>query len=455
MVLHLMSWRMKMRYKRYDKYKETGVEWLPKIPEGWDLKGLRYCCKFTVGWTPSTKNPAYFDGKNIWVTIADMKSKYIDDSANYVSDLAIKESNVSIIPKGSLLYSFKLSVGKVAFAGKDVYTNEAIFAVLPAKEYSLTYLYYSFPIEVIYNASENIYGAKILNQELIKSANIVFPPLNEQKQIADYLDKKTSKIDLLLQRLGRQKELLVEKRSALINKAVTRGLNTDVKMKKTGIEWLPEVPNDWEVKNLKYIIKDLESGVSVNSTEVPCINEELGILKTSCVYDYSFNPSENKAIISLEVDRAKTNPRANSIIISRMNTPDLVGASGYVDKNYYSLFLPDRLWQTVFFDEESLCVKWLSFILISESFRKVMTSLATGTSPSMKNLAKEDLLSQKIPYPKYNEQKQIAEYLEQQTAKIDLLQSKTDKQIELLKEYRTSLITSAVTGQIKIASSNN
>jgi type I restriction enzyme S subunit len=242
-----------MRYKIYDKYKETGVEWLPQIPEGWDLKGLRYCCKFTVGWTPSTKNPAYFDGKNIWVTIADMKSKYIDDSANYVSDLAIKESNVSIIPKGSLLYSFKLSVGKVAFAGKDIYTNEAIFAVLPAKEYSLTYLYYSFPIEVIYNASENIYGAKILNQELIKSANIVFPPLNEQKQIADYLDKKTSKIDLLLQKLERQKELLVEKRSALINKAVTRGLNTDVKMKKTGIEWSPEAPDGWKITRIKRV----------------------------------------------------------------------------------------------------------------------------------------------------------------------------------------------------------
>lgn len=119
--------------------------------------------------------------------------------------------------------------------------------------------------------------------------------------------------------------------------------------KDSGVEWIGEIPEEWEVKRLKYVISNLESGVSVNGTDFPATGSEFGILKTSCVYDYRFNAEENKAIWESEVVRAKISPRKGSIIISRMNTPELVGASGFVAIDYPNLFLPDRLWQTVFY----------------------------------------------------------------------------------------------------------
>jgi len=222
-------------------------------------------------------------------------------------------------------------------------------------------------------------------------------------------------------------------------------------MKDSGIPWLGEVPEGWEVKKLKYIIKKLESGVSVNSVERPIIGDEFGILKTSCVYDYSFRSNENKAIVSeYELKRAKVNPRMGSIIISRMNTPELVGASGYVEKNYPNLFLPDRLWQTIFYDDALLNSRWLAFIFESISFRQLISQIATGTSPSMKNIGQSDFLNIEIPYPSVKEQDKIQKTILESIQKIEYETMKAKRQMKLMIEYRTAIISEVVTGKVKV-----
>lgn len=215
--------------------------------------------------------------------------------------------------------------------------------------------------------------------------------------------------------------------------------------KYSGIEWLGLIPKHWEAKQLKYLIKGLVSGVSVNSTDVPANDDQLGILKTSCVYNYSFNPEENKAVIMEEYDRVACPVSKDSIIISRMNTPELVGASGYVPKDYPNLFLPDRLWKTIFHDGLNINVKWLSHLLISDLYRKMLSSRATGTSPSMKNISKEDFLTMIVPVPPLSEQISITAYLDIKTQQIDTLIHNKEKLIALLQEERTALINQAVT----------
>ena len=289
-----------------------------------------------------------------------------------------------------------------------------------------------------------------LGVDKFNSTLVLTPPLEEQKAIASYLDHKTAEIDKLIAQKERLIELYEEEKTAIINEAVTKGINPDVKLKPSGIDWLGDIPEHWEVKKLKYSIKSLESGVSVNSIDVPVSDGNYGILKTSCVYRYIFDPQENKEILSSELDRAKVNPRKGAIIISRMNTPDLVGASGYVDQDYDYLFLPDRLWQTVFYKNVNICTKWLSFVLKGASFRKLLSILATGTSSSMKNIGQEDFLNIEIPFPSLEEQKAIASYIEKECTRIDTKIAKTKRIIELQKEYRTALISEAVTGKVKV-----
>lgn len=137
---------------------------------------------------------------------------------------------------------------------------------------------------------------------------------------------------------------------------------TEIKLgyKKTRLGWIPD---EWEVSNLSKIINFLQAGVSVNSIENPANKDTYGILKTSCVYGGKFDSSKNKTIISNEIKRAKLNPRAGNLIISRMNTPELVGACGYVVKDEPRIFLPDRLWQTVFYKDFNDSGLWLHYLL--------------------------------------------------------------------------------------------
>ncbi len=209
------------KWKSYPKYKDSGVEWLGKVPEDWEKTKIKFIAKFQTGWTPPTGKSELFKGDNLWANISDLGPKLITDTAKRISDDAVQKVNLSVSPKGSLLFSFKLSIGQVSFAGCDLYTNEAIATFLEGEDIILGYLYYALPVFVVQNASENIYGAKLLNQELIRSANIVLPGVKEQVWIASFLDRETSKIDTLIAKSRRSIELLQERRKSLISAAVT------------------------------------------------------------------------------------------------------------------------------------------------------------------------------------------------------------------------------------------
>lgn len=182
----------------------------------------------------------------------------------------------------------------------------------------------------------------------------------------------------------------------------------------------PHIPVDpeWPMVELSEVIDALETGVSVNSENREKNPGELGVLKTSAVTSGVFKPSEHKAIIPEEVERAKCNPRKGSIIISRMNTEALVGASAFVDKDFPDLFLPDRLWQTVI-TREDVSVKYIHTIISSEDYRAKISSVCGGTSGSMKNIAKSQLLAIKVPLPDFDVQQAIAADIEAEQAIVD------------------------------------
>lgn len=208
-----------------------------------------------------------------------------------------------------------------------------------------------------------------------------------------------------------------------------------------------EFEGEWKGFSLKHLIKDLQSGISVNSEDRPIANNfEFGILKTSAVANGLFTKSENKKIVDEEITRAKLNPTKNEIIISRMNTPQLVGESGYVDETYSNLFVPDRLWQTVTFPEKCHN-RWLSYFLITDRVRYNLKSIATGTSGSMKNISKPNFLSIRVNIPTLPEQQKIASFL----SAVDEKTEQLTKKKELLEQYKKGvmqqLFRSAGSGQ--------
>jgi type I restriction enzyme, S subunit len=202
--------------------KPSGVEWIGEIPAGWEVKKLKNVFRFTTGATPSTGIDEYYSDVGFnWISISDLDGKFTKESKNKISLEGIQSKNMKLVPTGSLLYSFKLSVGQISFVGLPTYTNEAIFAILPNKKVNLNFWYYALKSYLINNANENIYGAKIFNQGSINNSILIVPPLQIQQQIADYLDEQTGKIDLIITTINSKITKLQEYRKVLINDVVT------------------------------------------------------------------------------------------------------------------------------------------------------------------------------------------------------------------------------------------
>lgn len=289
-----------------------------------------------------------------------------------------------------------------------------------------------------------------LGQYPMKNAFVAISPIETQRQIARFLDAKTARIDGLIEKKRALLDRLAEKRQALITNAVTKGLNPSVPMKFSGIDWLGDIPAHWEVAPMWTAIHELESGVSVNAMDVPAESGQLGVLKTSAVYSGVFDPNQNKTVYDeFEAERLSCQVRRGEIIISRMNTPDLVGASGLVTEDHPNLYLPDRLWQTKFAQKAKAIPTFVYLFLNSRLFRAIIASRATGASGSMQNISQNDLLKIKLAIPPKAEQENIAAEVKDALAEIRYHCETIQRSISLIHEYRAALITNAVQGRIE------
>ncbi len=246
---------------------------------------------------------------------------------------------------------------------------------------------------------------RTLGQNEFDKLKLTLPTLPEQQKIAAFL----TAVDGRIEQLSRKKALLEEYKKGVMQQLFTQALRFQD-------DHGHDFP-DWEQKTLGDVITSLDAGVSVNSEDSPASPTEQGVLKTSCVTKGAFDPNENKRVTDEgERSRLKEPVTANTIIISRMNTPALVGMSGFVRESYPNLFLPDRLWAAKVSPEHS--AEWTAHLFGSSMMRSVISSKATGTSGSMKNITKDDVLSIPVQLPSLPEQTKIAGFLSALDGKI-------------------------------------
>ncbi len=427
--------------KQYEQFKKTNVTWLPEIPAHWEMSKAKYYFNYTTGFTPPTGVAEFYDGDITWITIADMNQKVVFDSATKLSQIAIDKYNPALTLKGSLLYSFKLSVGKVAYAGKDLYTNEAIISILPNKKYDLRYFYYALPEHLLQNSSENIYGAKILNQELIRNASICFPPKEEQIVIANYLDEKTTQIDAFN---GKKKELiklLKNERMAIISEAVNKGINSDVKLKPTKVEWV-YVPAHWNISRISYIAKVVRGASPRPAGDPTYFNGD----HTPWITVGELTKDENKYLTTvseyLTEEGAKQSRfiELGTLLLSNigatLGVPKILKIGGCInDGSVAFLNLSDKV---------VIDFLYYFFKSLTEIYRDQMSGYGQP------NLNSDIVKETQVCYPETGEQLEIVKHIETRPSEIAATISKVGEEIKLLQEYRTSLLSEAATGKIKV-----
>lgn len=268
-------------------------------------------------------------------------------------------------------------------------------------------------------------GQPLITGTQLKALPIQLPSLAEQRAIATAL----SDVDALLTQLD---QLIAKKRD--IKQAAMQQLLT-------GKTRLPGFGGEWKSGTVGDVVVALEAGVSVNSMDDPPTTGAASVLKTSAVFGGRFLPEECKRITPADVPRARLSPLANTILISRMNTPDLVGEVAYVPADHPRLFLPDRLWMTRFKPGAGIDARWLAYVLSSAPYQQQIKAAATGTSGSMKNISKDSLLGVPVFFPEQEEQTAIATLLSDLDAELAALEVRRDKTRALKQGMMQELLT--------------
>ncbi|WP_010196971.1 restriction endonuclease subunit S [Psychrobacter sp. PAMC 21119] len=442
------------KYQQYAEYKDSGVEWLGKIPKEWEMWKIAHAyLEIGSGTTPPSSNEAWYVGDIPWVTTGELREKIILDTKKKVSKKTIKAfPTLRIYPVGSIAIAmYGATIGRLGILGVEATTNQACCVMSQSNVIFNKFLYYwmqAFKDDIVRLSSGG--GQPNINQETVASLKVSTPRYKEQVHITNFLDHETAQIDTLIDKQQTLIQLLKEKRQAVISHAVTKGLNPDAPMKESGVEWLGSVPEGWEVLRLKHLISSLDSGCSVNAADTPAQDNEIGVLKTSCVYTRTFRVEENKTVFKEDLSRVKCPIRKGAIIISRMNTPDLVGASAIIDVDAKNIFLPDRLWQTNFNNNFDLAPEFLASFMTIRGFRNQISLAAEGASSSMQSISKEDYLSISCILPPIKEQRKIVNHIEEMQNKFNGLVNNAEQAIQLMQERRTALISAAVTGKIDV-----
>ena len=412
--------------------KHSGIEWIGEIPKEWKIGKVKNYYSLQTGFTPDTKNELYYDDENgyLWVNISDIgNSHYINSTKKKISQYYISKYNPTIVPKGSLLYSFKLSVGSVAIADVELYTNEAIASFLQGENVNLNFLFYSSQICIIHNANENIYGAKLLNQDLINNATIVFPPLSEQQKIANYLDKVCGEVDKMISLQEQMIEELKAYKQSVITEAVTKGLIPNVPMKDSGIDWIGEVPEGWKVCKLKNVYQLLNGRAYLD----PELLEEgkYRILRVGNLFS-----SDKWYYSDMELEDNKYCQSGDLLYGWSASIGPYIWEGEKVIYHYH-------IWKVLFSNNNLHFSYYLLYALTLAKQRDMHGS-------AMQHLTKTNMDNSFIALPPLSEQQSIASYLDTKCTEIDALIAIMQAKIDELKEYKKSVIYEYVTGKKEV-----
>lgn len=424
--------------------KDSGIKWIGEIPAEWEVGKVKNYYKLLTGFTPDTKKDEYYDENGTpWVNIADIGvGNTISSTKKGISQIYVQKFNPVITPKGSLLYSFKLSVGQVAFAGCNLYTNEAIASFLDAENVCLPFLYYSSQVCIIQNANENIYGAKLLNQDLINNATIIFPPLPTQRRISAFLDEKCSAIDSTIALQEKIIDELKAYKQSIITETVTKGLNPNAKMKDSGIQWIGQVPENWEVKRIKQVA-ELWGRIGFRGYKSEDLNKDgIGAITLSPSNMKDFVMDYTK-VTYLSWEKYEESPeiQIQNGDILLVKTGSSYGKACYVtDLPREATINPQILRVVPLVDGKYLC-----YYMQTSCFKhEIEGGVVGGTIPT---ISQEKINNIFLTTPPLSEQRAIASYLDEKCADIDELISVRQKKIDALKEYKKSLIYEYVTGK--------
>lgn len=428
---------------RYDKYKDSGIAWIGEIPEHWKVRRMKSIYNF---------------GKGLNITKADLVDKGIpvisygqihsklnigtcikDSLIRYVPKVFLENNNTSLVKKGDVIFADTSEdlegCGNCIYIDRDMLLYAGYHTII-AKNISTSYnRYFSYLFQTDcwrFQIRRMVNGVKLFSipQKLLASTDVITPSTQEQQSISTYLDQKCGKIDELI---TLQEEMITKLQSykqSVITEAITKGLDKNVPLKDSGVEWIGEIPEHWEVKRLKNVCSQINIKENSKRNSLPYIGLE------------NIESGSGRYIETIsEIEGMANRFCKNNVLFGKLRP--------YLSKVY--LAEKDGICSPEFivYDTKSNNSRFIHKLLLSQPFIDVVNSSTYGAKMPRAN--SEFINNIYVQIPPLSEQQSIADYLDQKCSEIDELISIKQQKIEKLKEYKKSLIFECVTGKRKVS----
>ena len=407
----------------YPAYRPSGVPWLADVPAHWEVRRIGTVADVVNGATPSTNESAYWEGEVLWVTPDDLgklHSRYIGESVRRISQEGYNSCGATLAPAGSLAISTRAPIGHIGVLTEEGCVNQGCRLLSPGNSVESEFLYFAFSVS---RADLAALGQGSTFSELSRGKLVDFriplPPLSEQRAIVRYLDHVDRRIRRYVSAKRKLIALLEEEKQAVVNQAVTRGLDPNVPLKPSGVEWLGDVPEHWEVRRLKTIC-GMKSGDGITAESIESTGK-YPVYGGNGLRGYASHYTHDGAFA-------------------------LIGRQGALCGNVH--IVRGQFWAS-----EHAVVATLVSVHDIDWFGAVLTAMNLNQysiAAAQPGLAVERVLNLHLPVPSPQEQRGIANHIGRATADIDAAIARARRQVELVEEYRTRLIADVVTGKLDV-----
>ena len=421
--------------------KDSRIEWIGEIPADWNVKKLKYTFAISSGTTPKSDNLEYWDGDIPWVTPADYKTedKYVYHGRKFLSEAGLNAANLQLLPVNSIIFSKRAPIGVVAITGAKLAINQGCISCVPAIECDIRYYYF---ILSIYTEQFNLLGAgttfKEISSKDFGNFTVPAPSISVQEKLADYLDRKCSQIDAIISRQQEVIEKLKSYKLSIITEAVTKGLNPNVPMKDSGVEWIGKIPSNWTKVKLKNICHFINGDRSSNyPSPNEYVDDGIPFLGADSLCGRYVDITQSKKI---------TKEKYQSMGGAKIQEGDILYTlrGSTIGKNAMATFDEGTVASSLMVIRPiSLISAYLLYWLNSEEeFQQRQSYINGSTAP---NLSAENVGSFVMFLPSVAEQREISEYLDKKCAEIESIILKKQILTDQLSDYKKSLIYEVVT----------
>ena len=427
--------------------KDSGIEWIGEIPADWNAKKLKYTFAISSGTTPKSDNLEYWDGDIPWVTPADYKTedKYVYHGRKFLSEAGLNAANLQLLPVNSIIFSKRAPIGVVAITGAKLAINQGCISCVPAIECDIRYYYF---ILSIYTEQFNLLGSgttfKEISSKDFGNFTVPAPSVSVQEKLADYLDHKCSQIDAIIARQQEVIEKLKAYKLSVITEAVTKGLNPNVPMKDSGVEWIGEIPEHWENRKM---ISILSMQVVDGPHESPELYDEgIPYISATAIENGKINFDLMRGYISEEycdICDLRYKPQLHDILVIKLGAS--TGQVAIVETtDRFNIWVPLAAVRC----NEKANPYFVYYAFQSDYFLKQMEM--SWTYGTQQTLGVKSIERLRIMLPILDEQKEIVSYLKSKCDSIDAAVKNKENLINKLAEYKKSFIYEVVTGKKEV-----